>query len=109
MYAHRNYEEAIGEEVVSEIIAATDRGPSNHDYGVGGHEAFTSIVFAPKVWKPPKPLAIMRHRFFVVFFNVVFTRGILKSWLIPMCLENNWYKCTALKELCYGVCSSHYI
>ncbi|CAM9193935.1 unnamed protein product [Laminaria digitata] len=40
---------AIGEEVVSEIIAATDRGPSNHDYGVGGHEAFTSIVFAPKV------------------------------------------------------------
>ena len=48
-----NYEDAIGEEVVSEIIAATDRGPSNHDYGVGGHEAFTSIVFAPKVRKPP--------------------------------------------------------
>lgn len=48
-----NYVDAIGEEVVSEIIAATGRGPSNHDYGVGGHEAFTSIVFAPKVWKPP--------------------------------------------------------
>lgn len=41
--------DAIGDEVVSEIIAATGRGPSNHDYGVGGHEAFTSIVFAPKV------------------------------------------------------------
>ncbi|CAM9481957.1 unnamed protein product [Ectocarpus sp. 4 AP-2014] len=41
--------EAIGDEVVSEIIAATERGPSNHDYGVGGHEAFTSIVFSPKV------------------------------------------------------------
>lgn len=35
--------------MISEIIAATERGPSNHDYGVGGHEAFTSIVFAPKV------------------------------------------------------------
>lgn len=40
---------AIGEDLVSEIIAATERGPSNHDYGVGGHEAFTSIIFAPKV------------------------------------------------------------
>lgn len=41
--------EAIGDDVISEIIAATERGPSNHDFGVGGHEAFTSIVFAPKV------------------------------------------------------------
>lgn len=40
--------EAIGDELISEIIAATERGPSNHDYGVGGHEAFTSIVFSPK-------------------------------------------------------------
>lgn len=46
----RKLSEAIGDEVVSEIIAATERGPSNHDYGVGGHEAFTSIVFAPKVF-----------------------------------------------------------
>lgn len=41
--------EAVGDDLVSEIVAATERGPSNHDYGVGGHEAFTSIVFAPKV------------------------------------------------------------
>lgn len=34
---------------MSEIIAATERGPTNQDYGVGGHEAFTSIVFSPKV------------------------------------------------------------
>lgn len=40
---------AIDDNLVREIIAATERGPSNHDYGVGGHEAFTSIVFAPKV------------------------------------------------------------
>lgn len=42
-------QDAIGDEVVSEIIAATERGPTNQDYGVGGHEAFTSIVFSPKV------------------------------------------------------------
>ncbi|CAN0015657.1 unnamed protein product [Pylaiella littoralis] len=41
--------DAIGDDVVSEIIAATERGPSNHEFGVGGHEAFTSIVFSPKV------------------------------------------------------------
>lgn len=44
-----NPQDAIGDEVVSEIIAATGRGPTNQDYGVGGHEAFTSIVFSPKV------------------------------------------------------------
>lgn len=45
--------EAIDDDLIDEIIAATDRGPSNHDYGVGGHEAFTSIVFAPKVLDTP--------------------------------------------------------
>lgn len=39
---------AVDEKLVENIIAATARGPTNQAYGVGGHEAFASIIFSPK-------------------------------------------------------------
>ncbi|CAM9966655.1 unnamed protein product [Phaeothamnion confervicola] len=39
---------AVDDGLVAEIIAATTRGPTNRDYGCGGHEAFSSILFAPR-------------------------------------------------------------
>ncbi|CAM9500779.1 unnamed protein product [Chrysoparadoxa australica] len=41
---------AIDDDLVNNIMASTERGPvsSPFGYGNGGHEAFTSILFAPK-------------------------------------------------------------
>eukprot|EP00611_Tribonema_gayanum_P012137 TRINITY_DN226_c2_g1_i1.p1 TRINITY_DN226_c2_g1~~TRINITY_DN226_c2_g1_i1.p1 ORF type:complete len:485 (-),score=150.70 TRINITY_DN226_c2_g1_i1:303-1757(-) len=40
---------AVDDSLVADIIAATERGPTLQSYGVGGHEAFTSILFSPRV------------------------------------------------------------